>query len=194
MADAGANQFTFHIEAVGMDTAEAARIAAAAREAGMMAGIALAPETPADAVFPLVDSGAVDTVLLLSVRPGACGRVRQQVRCCVGLQGGTEGRQLFKPAALSNPLSSAAAAAAGFGGQKFMPEVLPKVRALRARYPEIQIEVDGGVNLENAGTIAAAGANALVAGTTVFAGPAPPEIIIPQLVALIADGLASQSA
>ena len=70
MADAGADQFTFHIEAVGMDTDRAAGVAAEARAAGMMAGIALAPETEAESVFPLLDSGAVDTVLLLSVRPG----------------------------------------------------------------------------------------------------------------------------
>lgn len=36
----------------------------------MMAGIALAPETPAESVFELVEAGSVDTVLLLSVRPG----------------------------------------------------------------------------------------------------------------------------
>ena len=70
MADAGADQFTFHIEAVGMDTDKAAGIAAEARAAGMKPGIALAPETEAESVFPLLDSGAVDTVLLLSVRPG----------------------------------------------------------------------------------------------------------------------------
>lgn len=74
-----------------------------------------------------------------------------------------------------------------------MPSVLPKVRALRARSASVHIEVDGGINLENAGMVAAAGANVLVAGTTVFAGPSPPEIIIPQLVALIAEGLASRS-
>ena len=74
-----------------------------------------------------------------------------------------------------------------------MPSVLPKVRALRARAATINIEVDGGINLENAGMVAGAGANALVAGTTVFAGPSPPEIIIPQLVSMIAEGLASRS-
>lgn len=66
-----------------------------------------------------------------------------------------------------------------------MPEVLPKVRALRSRFPAVNIEVDGGITLDNASLVAAAGANALVAGTTVFAGPKPPEIIIPELIGLI---------
>ncbi len=60
----------------------------------------------------------------------------------------------------------------GFGGQAFIPAVLNKisdVRALCARRP-IDIEVDGGVTADVAGQIAAAGANALVAGSAVFKG------------------------
>jgi ribulose-phosphate 3-epimerase len=60
----------------------------------------------------------------------------------------------------------------GFGGQAFIPAVLNKisdVRALTAGRP-IDIEVDGGVTPEVAGQIAAAGANALVAGSAVFKG------------------------
>ena len=60
----------------------------------------------------------------------------------------------------------------GFGGQAFIPAVLGKIRdikALTAGRP-IDIEVDGGVTPEVAGQIAAAGANALVAGSAVFKG------------------------
>ena len=60
----------------------------------------------------------------------------------------------------------------GFGGQTFIPAVLSKIRdvkALTAGRP-IDIEVDGGVTPEVAGQIAAAGANALVAGSAVFKG------------------------
>jgi ribulose-phosphate 3-epimerase len=60
----------------------------------------------------------------------------------------------------------------GFGGQSFIPAVLEKisqVRAMCAGRP-IDIEVDGGVTADNAAKIAAAGANALVAGSAVFKG------------------------
>jgi ribulose-phosphate 3-epimerase len=60
----------------------------------------------------------------------------------------------------------------GFGGQSFIPAVLEKisqVRAMCAGRP-IDIEVDGGVTADNAAAIAAAGANALVAGSAVFKG------------------------
>jgi len=61
---------------------------------------------------------------------------------------------------------------AGFGGQKFIPDVMEKVTTVRkaatARGLDIDIEVDGGVNAETAATCAAAGANVLVAGSYVF--------------------------
>ncbi len=58
----------------------------------------------------------------------------------------------------------------GFGGQKFIPSTLGKIRAVRdmLRGRDIDIEVDGGVDASNAGEIAAAGANWLVAGSSVF--------------------------
>ncbi len=59
----------------------------------------------------------------------------------------------------------------GFGGQKFMPEVLPKVRWLREHGYAGSIEMDGGLNLETLPLCAAAGADTLVAGTSVFGAP-----------------------
>jgi ribulose-phosphate 3-epimerase len=56
----------------------------------------------------------------------------------------------------------------GFGGQKFIESVLPKVSRLRKMAPGVDIEVDGGVDLGNVEKAAAAGANVLVAGTSVF--------------------------
>lgn len=62
----------------------------------------------------------------------------------------------------------------GFGGQSFIPQALNKLRALRTRIDAsgraIDLEVDGGVNQDNAAEIIAAGANVLVAGTAGFAG------------------------
>jgi ribulose-phosphate 3-epimerase len=59
----------------------------------------------------------------------------------------------------------------GFGGQKFMAEVLPKTRALRARGYAGDIEMDGGLNAETLPLCAAAGANALVSGSALFGAP-----------------------
>ncbi len=56
----------------------------------------------------------------------------------------------------------------GFGGQKFMPEVLPKVRALKERKPDLLVEVDGGINPRTVREAALAGVDACVAGTAVF--------------------------
>tara|TARA_Y100001949_G_C15897242_1_gene290928 strand:- start:186 stop:845 length:660 start_codon:yes stop_codon:yes gene_type:complete len=60
----------------------------------------------------------------------------------------------------------------GFGGQKFMPEVLDKVKFLKdiqkKRQLDFDIEIDGGINFENAKTVINAGANILVSGTTIF--------------------------
>ena len=69
----------------------------------------------------------------------------------------------------------------GFGGQSFIPHTLQKIRELRKlineRNPEIKIEVDGGVTLENAKIILEAGADVLVAGNTVFSAADPKKVI-----------------
>ncbi len=61
---------------------------------------------------------------------------------------------------------------AGFGGQKFIPETLDKVRQIRAyldkNKPECEIEIDGGVNVNNAQSCAEAGVNIFVVGTSFF--------------------------
>src|SRR5690606_23913593 len=60
----------------------------------------------------------------------------------------------------------------GFGGQKFIPEVLPKIQELREMIEQknlsVDIQVDGGVSPETAGEVIHAGANVLVAGAAVF--------------------------
>ncbi len=61
----------------------------------------------------------------------------------------------------------------GFGGQKFLDPVLPKVSKLRRMSDKIDIQVDGGVDLSNIERAAAAGANVMVAGTSVFHAPDP---------------------
>lgn len=56
----------------------------------------------------------------------------------------------------------------GWGGQKMIDECLEKVRNLRKINPNIDIEVDGGINLENVDMVKEAGANIIVAGTAIF--------------------------
>lgn len=69
----------------------------------------------------------------------------------------------------------------GFGGQVFLPEVLPKIRAVRGeadrRGLELKIQVDGGINLETARLCAEAGADVLVAGSYVFGGADPAKAV-----------------
>ncbi|GAB1693030.1 ribulose-phosphate 3-epimerase [Krasilnikovia sp. M28-CT-15] len=70
---------------------------------------------------------------------------------------------------------------AGFGGQKFMPELLDKVRAVRRRIStmglEIRLEVDGGIAADTIEQAAEAGADAFVAGTAVYAADDPAEAV-----------------
>jgi len=62
----------------------------------------------------------------------------------------------------------------GFGGQKMMPECLPKYAQARELFgPELLLEIDGGVTLENVSQVRAAGAEAIVAGTAVFGAKDP---------------------
>ncbi len=56
----------------------------------------------------------------------------------------------------------------GFGGQKFNPEMMPKAKQLREKYPAMDIQVDGGLSGSTIGMAAEAGANVIVAGSSVF--------------------------
>ncbi|MBQ3632733.1 MAG: ribulose-phosphate 3-epimerase [Paludibacteraceae bacterium] len=73
---------------------------------------------------------------------------------------------------------------AGFGGQKFIPETMDKIRFVRSeidrRGLSTLIEIDGGVNTSNAPELFAAGADVLVAGSAVFGAP-DPELAIRQM-------------
>jgi ribulose-phosphate 3-epimerase len=75
----------------------------------------------------------------------------------------------------------------GFGGQSFIPHTLNKIKALKEMIlgvnHAVKIEIDGGVTLDNAPSILAAGADVLVAGNTVFKS-SDPEATIRQLKSL----------
>jgi len=61
----------------------------------------------------------------------------------------------------------------GFGGQEFMPEVVLKITALRKKYPNLDIAVDGGINDKTAPLAVAAGANILVSGSYILKSEDP---------------------
>ena len=62
----------------------------------------------------------------------------------------------------------------GFGGQGFIPQVLPKIRAVRDKIERLglntEIQVDGGINKDTVASVVRAGANVLVAGSAIFGG------------------------
>jgi len=65
----------------------------------------------------------------------------------------------------------------GFGGQSFMAGMMSKVREMRARFPGINIQVDGGVGPATIGECAKAGANMIVSGTAVVKSANPGEVM-----------------
>ncbi|KAL2212536.1 ribulose-phosphate 3-epimerase [Sarocladium strictum] len=105
---------------------------------GLLAGIAIKPDTSVDVLWDILESSekdeVPDMVLVMTVHPG-------------------------------------------FGGQKFMASELPKVQELRKRYPELNIEVDGGLGPGTIDQAADAGANVIVAGSAVFGAKDPSEVI-----------------
>ena len=56
----------------------------------------------------------------------------------------------------------------GFGGQKFMQDMMTKVEYLSQKYPHLHIQVDGGIGPDNAQLVAKCGANWIVAGSAIF--------------------------
>ena len=122
-AQAGSDLIVFHVEADDEPRAVIAEI----ERAGKRPGIALNPETPAEAVVPWLDQ--VDLLLVMTVHPG-------------------------------------------WGGQTFMHEVVPKLRMLREvvdrRHLELQIGIDGGVNLDTIGVSHESGGDVLVVGSALY--------------------------
>lgn len=122
MADAGVDQYTFHIEPVD----DVPLVCRKVREAGMKVGLAIKPKTPVEVIEQYVE--LADLVLIMTVEPG-------------------------------------------FGGQKFMDDMMPKVKHLRNNFPQLDIEVDGGVSLNTIDCCAKAGANWIVSGTGIIKAP-----------------------
>lgn len=85
----------------------------------------------------------------------------------------------------------------GFGGQSFMPQMMPKVLSLRQQHPTMDIQVDGGLSPTTIDAAAAAGANNIVAGSSVFKPGVDPKVPIEQMrqaVLRLGHGLGEEAA
>lgn len=100
------------------------------------------------------------------------GRIHE-LGCTAGVTQNPDGAvEVLRPALPHVDLVLAMTVFPGFGGQAFMPEVLPKMRTVRGwMAPHQRLMVDGGINARTIRDAAAAGADIFVAGTAVFAAP-----------------------
>lgn len=125
---------------------------------GMLAGIAIKPKTPVDVLWDIIESPVEAERPDVSIQPWLLGDSSQL----------TNMQQMVLVMTVEP----------GFGGQKFMASELPKVEMLRRRYPELPIEVDGGLSEQTVPQAAEAGANVIVAGSAVFGAKDPADVIL----------------
>jgi len=136
-------------------------------------------DNPLDYVQVFADAGAHTLTLHLEVLedvPGAMGAIRRAgMRCGLSVKPKTPAENLL-PYLNTVDHILIMTVEPGFGGQKFMPEQVEKIRLLRSAGFTGVISVDGGVNAENAALLVRAGANHLVMGTAFFRADNPRRI------------------
>ena len=150
-------------------------VAAVRRLTDLPIDVHLMIETPERYIDRFVDAGATH----ISVQVETCPHLHRTVHQI--REAGAKAGVVLNPA---TPLAAASwvlgdvdyvlvmSVNPGFGGQTFIPSSLDKIRALRkmiaANDSDVQIEVDGGVNLETIGAVAEAGGDVFVAGSAIF--------------------------
>jgi len=133
---------------------------------------------PADYVEPLHDAGAHMFTFHVEATEdpaGLCDAARAAgMKAGIALKPGTPGEAVHAVCdAGKADMILVMTVEPGFGGQKFQPEMMPKVKALRERYPDVDIQVDGGLGPSTIDAAADAGANVIVAGSSVFGSSDP---------------------
>ncbi|KAG2644449.1 hypothetical protein PVAP13_2KG203171 [Panicum virgatum] len=139
---------------------------------------------PSDYVEPLGKAGATGFTFHIEVTRDNWQELIQSIkskgmRPGVSLRPGTPVEEVFPLVEAENPVELVLVMTVepGFGGQKFMPEMMDKVRTLRNKYPSLDIEVDGGLGPSTIDVAASAGANCIVAGSSIFGAADPGEVI-----------------
>ncbi|KAB2075797.1 hypothetical protein ERO13_A07G226900v2 [Gossypium hirsutum] len=139
---------------------------------------------PIDYVEPLGKAGASGFTFHVEVSKENWQELIQKIklkgmRPGVALKPGTPIEEVYPLINSENPVEMVLVMTVepGFGGQKFMPEMMDKVRVLRNKYPSLDIEVDGGLGPSTIDVAASAGANCIVAGSSVFGAPEPATVI-----------------
>lgn len=104
----------------------------------------------------------------------------KEVRCAIAISPATPTEVIF-PLLSEVDMVLIMTVVPGFGGQKLIPETIPKVRAVK-RYItshslKVDVEVDGGITNENVGLLTEAGANIIVAGSAIFRAKRPSDVI-----------------
>jgi len=139
---------------------------------------------PLDYVEPFGKAGASGFTFHVEVSKENWQELIQQIkskgmRPGVALKPGTPIEEVYPLVEGENPVEMVLVMTVepGFGGQKFMPETMDKVRVLRKKYPTLDIEVDGGLGPSTIDVAASAGANCIVAGSSVFGASEPAQVI-----------------
>lgn len=153
-------------------------IASLKKECGMFFDVHMMVEDPGRYITDMKNCGAD----LITVHAEACthlDRVLSQIRD-EGIKSGVALNPATPLCALDHILDKTdmvliMTVNPGFGGQKYIPAMTDKIKTLRrklddAGFPDILIEIDGGVNTETAAVAAEAGVDVLVAGSAVFGG------------------------
>lgn len=139
---------------------------------------------PLDYVEPLGKAGASGFTFHIETSKDNWKELIQNIkshgmRPGVSIKPGTSVEEVYPLVEAENPVEMVLVMTVepGFGGQKFMPEMMDKVRILRMKYPSLDIEVDGGLGPSTIDVAASAGANCIVAGSSVFGAPEPAHVI-----------------